>query len=122
MAKRRVSDAATGARKRTPMSTRPWYFDAAAKFGLPAVAAGFLLWFLTFVVDKKLDAIAKAQVTQQDLQVQTSEKLTSVVSLLSQQLDQAWIQVGIIQRTCLNTSKTDADRIACAALTMRPNR
>lgn len=107
------------------MSQRPWYFEAAMKFGLPAVAAGFLLWFLVVKVDAKLDGLSQQQAVHQE---QMAVKLSEVVSALNKQisrqdemLNQAWIQIGVTSRTCLNTSKTDADRIACASLNVRPS-
>lgn len=35
---------------------------------------------------------------------------------LDDEVQQRWVQIGIEQRTCLNTSKSDGDRIACAGL------
>lgn len=106
------------------MATRPWYVDVGIKFGIPTVAAGYLMWFLTSVVSAKIDKSLEMQQTHQDVVVKQQEVITTLLSQLiaqnRQALDQQWTQLGVQQRTCLNTSKTDADRIACAALTSRP--
>lgn len=100
---------------------RPWYFDATIKFGLPAVASAFLLYFLTNVVNAKLDALVLSLNMHQ---AEMTNGTSSIITLLTEQnrqqgqmLSQQWTQIGVLQRTCLNTSKTDADRIACAAMT-----
>ena len=106
------------------VQNRPWYVDVGLKFGIPSVAAGYLMYFLVGVVNAKMDTMLQMQEAHQNT---VTAKMSEVVVLLGQQnaqakqaLDQQWTQLGVQQRTCLNTSKTDSDRIACAALTGRP--
>lgn len=95
-------------------SSQPWYVDLIRKWGFPATFAAAILYFLMAVVSAKLD-------TSLDLQRKHSDEMTRELStateLLRQQVNQQWVVIGALQRTCLNTSKTDADRIACATIT-----
>lgn len=39
---------------------------------------------------------------------------------LQQEAEQSWQIVSIVQRICLNTAKTDDDKMACVTVTRRP--
>ncbi len=89
-----------------PMNGLPSYAKVVAWIGLPAALCIFLIWVVT--------GDLKAQVRQQTVDI------AQIKSYMAQQADVAWQLVGINSRVCLNTSKTDADRIACVSVTRQP--
>lgn len=93
----------------TPMSDQPWYVRAIAIIGVPSAIAVFLVYFLTNLftaITTRLEAIEGAQRSS----TQVSQTL---LRHLEQDTEQMWQLVSINQRTCLNTAKTDGDRMAC---------
>lgn len=85
-----------------PLSGLPVYARMVAWIGLPSALCIFLIWIVT--------GDLKAQVRQQ------TADITVIKLYMSQQAEVAWQLVGINARVCLNTSKTDADRIACVSV------
>lgn len=78
----------------------------AAYVGVPSVIAIFLVWNLTSNVNARLDG------QQAELKAM-SLALSAVAKHMDSDGVQMWMLVAAAQRTCLNTSKTDLDRIAC---------
>lgn len=92
-----------------PLGDQPWYIKAIVWVGAPTAAAGYLLWFVLATVAGHLDAMATTlEKHQQDM--------TALVAHLQQDTQQTWVQLGVMQRICLNTSRTDADRLACVSI------
>jgi hypothetical protein len=92
-----------------PISDSPWYVRAIAFIGVPSAIAVFLVYFLTNLftaITTRLEAIEVAQRSA----VQVSSTL---LKHLEQDTESMWQLVSINQRTCLNTAKSDADRMAC---------
>lgn len=96
-----------------PLGDQPWYIKAIVWVGAPTAAAGYLLWFVLTTVTGHLDAMAATlEKHQQDM--------SALVVRLQEGQQQSWIMVGTMSRICLNTSKTDADRLACVSLPRPP--
>lgn len=99
-----------------PLSDQPWWVRSIVWVGVPSAGLAFMLWFFVGNFDRRMqqhqDDLAKLVI-----EIQAQTKLDQ--QKMETQLNQAWVQLGVMQRICLNTSKTDADRIACASLTQR---
>lgn len=77
-----------------------------AKYGpMSIIALGLVYWF-TVKQDAKLDRIADDMSAHR----QTTAEL---VTHLQEEAQQSWQLVAISQRICLNTAKSDADRLNC---------
>lgn len=95
----------------------PWWAKLSARFGIPAAIAIGLTWFLTQGVsgdlktirDNTRDATAAivAQKTSMDEQHQS---IVKAIELDSQSRGEI---LRFLQRICVNTAKTDADRSNC---------
>lgn len=77
----------------------------AIKAGFTAVAAGFLIYWVTTKIDAKVDAIAASQI---EIKAQNA----TVV-------DQMWQLISVGQATCLNVARTGEERRACIAVERR---
>lgn len=117
MAKARARGAAV------PMSDQPWYVRTVVYVGVPTVAMAYLLWWVLGSLDgrqvqhQQTTVELKASIDALSAEIRKSHQEDS--SQAGAALDQAWAQLSVMQRICLNTAKTDADRIACATLTSR---
>ena len=86
----------------------PW-MKFMAIVGLPSAGLAYLIYMLVSSfgaqlssIDRRLDAHEKASV--------------AITEHLQQDADQSWVLISVIQRVCINTSKTEADRIACVSV------
>ncbi len=113
------------------MSDQPWWVKTIVWVGVPTAAMGFLLWFVVMNQGNKLDDIVSGHSEMSRAQVAMTERVAALVIELQKQREDtsaaeraraqsSWAQLSVQQRICLNTSKTDADRIACASLTQSP--
>lgn len=93
----------------SPLGEQPWYVKAAVWVGVPSVAFGYLLWVFVQDVQGGMKSMREAMDAQQ-------KAMAGLVSHLQTESDQAWVQLGALQRICLNTSKTEQDRINCVTL------
>jgi len=105
------------------MADQPWYVRALVWVGAPVAAAGYLLWWIlgTFASQQATHHVA-TQELQRAITAMTSELQrahSEDVLQARNALDQAWSQLSVMQRICLNTAKTDNDKVACATLTPR---
>lgn len=71
-------------------------------FGLPTLLLVALGWWVTTKFDAHMQ--------------QTAE----LIEHLNQEADRGWFMLGAVQQTCINTAKSDADRLACISTTRRP--
>lgn len=111
------------AARESPLANQPWWVNVVVKVGVPTAAFCYLLWVFTSSFATKLDAMITVQQTHQ---VEMANLVTQLRVTNDTQVEagrtreqQAWAQLSVLQRICLNTAKTDADRIACATLTGR---
>ncbi len=81
----------------------PVWAKAVAWVGAPVVACGFLIYFVTMTLTAKLDAIEK------HLQDHETDTKTSIAVTI----EQNWQMIAVVQGTCLNVAKADADRLRC---------
>ncbi len=95
----------------SPLANLPQYARTVAFIGLPSFLCLFLVWIITGDI--------KAQAKQQ------SEDIAAIKTILVQQaaadqqrIQQTWQSIGIFSRICINTSRTQEDRIACTAMTL----
>jgi len=92
-----------------PLSDQPWWVRSLVWVGAPTAASAYLLYFvLGQITDGQKQMLATMQAHQTDM--------ASLVRHLEQDSEQQWVLIGISQRTCINTSKTDADRLACVSV------
>lgn len=77
----------------------PWWFRAAYVFGVPTIAAGFLIWVLTMRVDNNLTDIKTGQALQQQ----------QISAFIAQQ----GRMESLLQQICANSAPTYQDRSAC---------
>lgn len=107
MAKRRTS---TISRR---LSDKPWWLEAGVKFGAPTILAGYLVWvFVSQFTANQRQLTASFEQHQRDT--------ADLVRHLQQESEQGWIVIGVLSRTCINTSRNDADRVACVSVARRP--
>lgn len=77
----------------------PWWFRAAYVFGVPTIAAGFLIWVLTMRVDNNLSDIKASQLVEQ-------QQMSAFI------LQQGRME-GLLQQICANSAPSYQDRSAC---------
>lgn len=95
------------------LSGLPTYAKIAAWVGFPGVAAGYLIYVLTSSQAQRIQHIEDA--------LRDHEKTSAAVLVqLKAQTDQTWVQIAVINRICLNTAKTDADKMACVTVARSP--
>lgn len=77
--------------------------------GLPSAGLAYLIYALVSSfgaelasIDRRLDAHEKASV--------------AIAEHLQQDNEQSWVLIGVIERVCINTAKTESDRIACVSV------
>ena len=80
--------------------------EAAVKLGVPAVIAMGVVWWMGMMLTARIDRIVE-RLDQHD------KSTAELVSHLNSDAQQAWRLVAISQRICINTSKTDQDRMSC---------
>lgn len=107
-----------------PLSDQPWWVKTIVWVGVPTAGFGVMLWFILGNFSRQIETLVQTQTQHQadmaQLVSQMKQESAQTKQQADAQLQQAWVQLGVMQRICLNTSKTDADRIACASLTQRP--
>jgi hypothetical protein len=81
--------------------------------GVPTAAAAYLLWFVVGGLTTKLDHQAATFDQHQ-------KDMAALIGHLQVETEQSWVMAGTLSRICLNTAKTDADRMACVTVTRRP--
>lgn len=86
----------------SPLKNLPQWAQIVSWIGLPAALCIFLVWIVT--------GDLKAQVKQQ------TADIAAIKTTMARQADQAWIMLGVSQRICLNTSKTEEDKLACVSI------
>ena len=94
-----------------PMSDAPWYVRAVAYIGVPSAIAVFLVYFLTNLfttMTTRLEAI--------------QSHTEALGQYLKTETEQSWVTLSALQRICLNTSKTDSDRLSCVSLNRGPGK
>jgi hypothetical protein len=89
----------------SPLDGLPQYARIAAWVGIPSAAMIFLLWWTTMGNPDHLQLKAM----EIDLKQHVANESTAI--------GQTWQLISTLERVCLNTSKTDADRIACVVVT-----
>lgn len=97
----------SSANRGSPLDSLPTSWRAAAWIGIPGAAMAFLLWWTT--LGNPDHAVLKA----------IDSSLSQHVSNERTAIDQMWQLIAAAERTCLNTSKNDLDRIACVSV-VRP--
>lgn len=103
---RRVDDLVVRRANSGLLSGQPWYVQAVAFVGAPTAIACFMVWWLTNSVTARLDVI------------ETQAKAHTAAEAIG--TEQSWQLIGILQRVCLNTSKTADDRLACTLVRRIP--
>lgn len=88
-----------------PVSSLSSSWRAVAWVGAPVAAMFFLMWFITSTVTARLDAL------------EVNSRLAAAAMKTIE--DQQWQVVSVLSRICINTSKTDQDRIACVTLSKK---
>lgn len=97
---RRTSDASS-----LPNSWRA-AIEAAVRLGVPAVIALGLVWLLGMSLQTKMERTA-------DSVAALDKRMGELVAHLNADSAQSWRLIAISQRICINTSKSDQDRISC---------
>lgn len=90
----------------------PWWLKAVDKYGVTAVAFGFMLYFFLYKFDSKLDSIDASLQAHQTASMKIVEHLT-------EETNQAWATLAVMQRICLNTARSQDDRVSCASVIVR---
>jgi hypothetical protein len=81
-----------------PLGHQPWWVRAGAYVGVPTLILGAVMWW----VDRKFDAHV----------VDTAV----LVRHLEEETQRGWQTISILQRVCLNTARTEDDKMACIAI------
>jgi hypothetical protein len=81
--------------------------------GAPTAVAGYLLWFVINGLTTKLDVMNENLVKAGVELTAVKGEIQGVVKRLEADSAQHWVELGIMQRTCINAGRTDADKIAC---------
>lgn len=88
-----------------PLDDQPWFIKAVVWVGVPTAAFAVLLWFVLGNMSEKLDRM--------------SNDMSEVAKHLSTETQQSWVIQGTLSRICINTARTDADRLACVSIPRR---
>jgi uncharacterized membrane-anchored protein YhcB (DUF1043 family) len=80
--------------------------EAAVRFGPVTIILAGLLYWMTTSLDARLDS----QSQRLDQHVATTHELVEQIKESNQM---NWQLLGVAQRICLNTAKTDSDRLSC---------
>lgn len=95
----------------SPLKNLPQWAQIVSWIGLPAALCIFLVWFVTSDI--------KAQAKQQSTDIAEIKSILIQQAAADQQrIQQTWQSIGIFSRICINTSRTQEDRIACTSMTM----
>lgn len=97
----------------SPLGDQPWYVKTLVWVGAPTAGAAYLLYFVLHVLTAKLDTMTGAL-------TQNQANTAALVTQLQGERDQAWATINTLSRICINTSRTDSDRIACATIQAAP--
>jgi len=81
-------------------------FTVAAKYGIWALVGLALMYVIVIRQAAQFD-----RMTEDIRTLQSS--ITSLVGHFQDDRDQMWALIAVNQRTCLNTAKTDQDRLNC---------
>ncbi len=90
----------------SPLANLPAVWRFVAWVGIPGAIAGFMVYWATTSLDAKLTEIAAGQ--------------ARLIKQLDEQADQNWMTVQVSSRICLNTARTDEDRMNCVTIPRRP--
>lgn len=112
MAKSKPRRSARGVDLNQPLSDQPWYVKTLVWVGVPTVAFGYLLWFVLGDMSGGMKAMRESMDQHQ-------KDMASLIQHLQAETDQQWVQLGVTQRICINTARTDADRLACVSIARR---
>ena|SRR3990167_8479132 len=96
-----------------PMAALPAIGSFVARVGVPSAIALGMFWWLTSDLSTRLGAIEAALMTHK---IDTA----SIAAHMTQESEQSWVIVGTLSRICINTAKTDADRLSCVSVPRRP--
>lgn len=88
----------------------PWFYRAAVKFGLPAVAFGALLWFLIITVHAQLMSVQEEHRSIMSAQEQAVEAAQERYGNLVVQTHE---ELKVLRQICLQLAKTDPERETC---------
>jgi hypothetical protein len=94
-----------------PLSNQPWWVQAIALVGAPVAGLAWIIWMFFGNFNVKLDSIDHRLSSHEMAATATSSAFTKH---LDDDVTQRWLLISTLQRICLNTSKTDNDRLACA--------
>lgn len=96
-----------------PLSDQPWWVKTVVWVGVPTAAFGILLWFVLRIISTQMDTVIATQSKQE-------KSLAELTGHLEQETEQSWVIQGTLSRICINTARTDADRLACVSVGRRP--
>ncbi len=96
-----------------PLSDQPWWIRSLVWVGAPTAVAGYLLWFVVNGVITKLDHMNDNLLKSTVELTAVKVEIQGVTKRLEQDASQHWVELGIMQRTCINAGRTDADKLAC---------
>lgn len=88
------------------MAGLPVWVQGIAWVGVPSAIACFFVWWMTSSVTVRLTAIETFLAKHQQ------DSATDI--------QQTWQLIAINERVCLNTSKTNEDRVACVTMGRAP--
>ena len=95
----------------SPLSGQPWWVQAIALVGAPVAGLAYVIWMFFGNYSAKLDSIDHRLSSHESASSATS---TAFIKHLDDDVQQRWLLISTMQRICLNTSKTDNDRLNCA--------
>lgn len=104
MAKRKPSR--SGVSLNQPLSDQPWWVKTIVWVGVPTAAMGYLLYFVIGSLSARLDHISSSMDRHQG-------DMASLIQHLQEDTSRGWALVSVSQRICLNTAKTEPDKLQC---------
>jgi len=99
-------------RQSAPLADAPWWVRSVVWVGVPTAAMAYLMWFVLGNFAGQMSHLSSSYDQHQ-------QDTASLIQHLQQETEQAWAQLAVMQRICLNTAKTDADRLACVSIARR---
>jgi len=116
--KPRIPPHSHGSRVRTawqaansPLSSQPWWVQGLALVGAPVAGLAYVIWMFFGNFNAKLDSVDKRLGAHEMSATATG---AAFIKHLDDDVQQRWLLISTMQRICLNTSKTDSDRLNCA--------
>lgn len=113
MAKKPSHRSSRGMDLSQPLSDQPWYVKTLVWVGVPTIAFGYLLYFVLGDMSGGMKEMRAALARQQ-------QDMAGLIQHLQNDTDQGWVMQSTLARICINTARTDADRIACVSVARRP--